>query len=128
MKKTNYFQNSVIKQAIQLGFDFSQFSNHDDVQEINFALIDFFYEKADLLENLEDECEVTKTGSSQHVEYLNYSCTGEIIDWGRHLWQSPETKIYHSDFCFIDKTDGLVKYMKLFCYVGENDFNTIKEN
>ena len=126
MKKSLYFQNSVIQQAIQLGFDFSQFSNHDDVQEINFALIDFFYEKADLLENLEEECDVISHGSSQHVEFMNYSCTGEILDWSKHWRQAPETKIYHSDFCFIDKTDGLVKYMKLFCYVGANDFNTIK--
>lgn len=126
MKKTNYFQNSVIQQAIKLGFDFSQFNKHDDVQEIEYALIEFFYENTEFIENLEDECEITKTGSSQHVEYLDYSCTGEIIDWSRHWRQSPETKIYHSDFCFIDKTDGLVKYMKLFCYVGENDFNTVK--
>ena len=126
MKKTNYFQNSVIQQAIKLGFDFSQFSDHDDVQEINFALIEFFYEKADLLENLEEECPVISHGSSQHVEFIDYSCTGEILDWSKHWRQSPETKIYHSDFCFIDKTEGLVKYMKLFCYVGENDFNTIK--
>ena len=126
MKKTNYFQNSVIQQAIQLGSDFSQFSNHDDVQEINFALIDFFYEKADLLENLEEECDVISHGSSQHVEFMDYSCTGEILNWSKHWREKPDTKIYHSEFCFIDKTEGLVKYMKLFCHVGENDFNTIK--
>ena len=126
MKKTNYFQNSVIQQAIQLGFDFSQFSNHDDVQEINCALIEFFEENTDLLENLEDECDVISHGSSQHVEFMNYSCTGEILDWSKHWREKPDTKIYHSEFCFIDKTEGLVKYMKLFCYVGENDFNTIK--
>lgn len=126
MKKSFYFQNSVIKQAIQLGFDFSQFSDHDDVQEINFALIEFFEENTNLLENLEEECAVISHGSSQHVEFMNYSCTGEILDWSKHWRESPETKIYHSDFCFIDKTDGLVKYMKLFCYVGANDFNTIK--
>lgn len=126
MKKTIYFQNSVIQQAINLGFDFSQFNDHDDVQEINFALIEFFEENTELLENLEDECEVISHGSSQHVEFGDYSCTGEILDWSKHWHEAPETKIYHSNFCFIDKKDGLVKYMKLFCYVGENDFNTIK--
>ena len=126
MKKTNYFQNSVIQQAISLGFDFSQFDKHDDVQDIHFALIQFFEENADLLENLEEECDVISHGSSQHVEFMDYSCTGEILDWSKHWHEAPETKIYHSDFCFIDKKDGLVKYIKLFCYVGENEYNTIK--
>lgn len=33
------------------------------------------------LEQITEEVEVTGSGSRQHVEHLNYSCSGEIIDW-----------------------------------------------
>jgi len=112
--------NSVILQAIELGFDFS---DHDfkTAVEIEQALLDFFNEKSEELPQIEDECEVTNHGYSQSVNYEDYSCSGEICRLHDYAHKSPDTKIYHSDFIKLD--DGIMKRMNLYSYVGETELN-----
>ena len=49
-------KNTIINQAISLGFDFEQFDSETTVEEITTAMMEFFFENSDKLERLEDEC------------------------------------------------------------------------
>jgi hypothetical protein len=115
------FENTIIAQAITLGFDFSNFSNDDSVQEIENALYDFFNENSEKLERLEDECDVTGHGISQNVSYKDYTSSGNIVDFSENWHHSPETKVFHSDFIMEDQ--GVMKNMNLYYLVGETDYN-----
>lgn len=118
----NLIKNTIISQAIKLGFDFEQFSNDADLQEVSQALMDFFNENSHKLPRLEDECEVTNNGRTQHVSYGDFWSDGEIVDFSANWHKSPETKVFHSDFVMED-SDGLMKNMNLYYVVGETDYN-----
>jgi len=120
-KMTNIFKNTIIAQAITLGFDFEQFEEEITVEEINRALVDFFNENSEKLERLEDECEVTNNGRTQHVSYGDFWSDGEIVDFSSNWHKAPETKVFHSDFVMED--NGLMKNMNLYYLVGETDCN-----
>ena len=118
----NLIKNTIISQAIELGFDFEQFTNDADLQEVSQALMDFFNENSEKLPRLEDECEVTNNGRSQHVSYGEFWSDGEIVDFSANWHKSPETKVFHSDFVMED-ADGLMKNMHLYYLDGETDYN-----
>ena len=115
------FKNTIINQAIALGFDFSQFDAETELQEVEQAMMDFFNENSDRLERIEDECEVTNNGRSQHVSYGDFWSDGEIVDFSAHWFDAPETKVFHSDFVMED--NGVMKNMNLYYLVGETDYN-----
>jgi len=117
----NFFKNSVITQAISLGFDFEQFTIETDLQEVGQTIIEFFNENSEKLERIEDECEVTTSGRSQSVNYDDYSSSGEIVDFSNNWSKSPETKVYHSNF--VMEQNGEMKNMNLYYLVGETDYN-----
>lgn len=117
------FKNTIIKQAIALGFDFEQFTNDATIEEITQEMTDFFSENREKLEKIEDECEVTNNGRTQHVSYGDFWSDGEIINFSDNWEKSPETKVFHSDFVMEDK-DGLMKNMQLYYLVGETEYNT----
>lgn len=117
----NLIKNSIITQAIELGFNFAQFTTDTDLQEVNEALVDFFNEKADKLPRLEDECEVISNGRTQHVSYAEYWQDGEIVDFSANWHKSPETRIFHSEFLIEDA--GIMKDMHLYYLVGETAYN-----
>lgn len=118
----NLIKNTIISQAIKLGFNFEQFTSDADLQEVSEALIYFFTENAEKLPRIEDECEVTSNGRSQHVSYGDFESDGQIVDFSDNWHKSPETKVFHSDFV-IEDTDGLMKNMHLYYLVGETDYN-----
>jgi hypothetical protein len=118
----NILKNSIIKQAIELGFDFDA-SIADTLEELNQELMDFFNENSDKLPRLEDECEVTTNGRTQHVSYGDFWSDGEIVDFRAHWHKSPDTKVFHSDFVMED-SDGLMKNMNLYYLVGDTDYNS----
>lgn len=117
----NLIKNSIITQAITLGFDFEQFSEETTLHEIEKELVDFFNENSDKLERIEDECEVTNNGRTQHVSYGDFWADGEIVDFSFNWSKSPETKVFHSDF--VMEQDGVMKNMNLYYIVGETDYN-----
>jgi hypothetical protein len=119
----NLIKNTIIRQAIELGFDFEQFTNAADLKEVSETLMDFFIENSDKLPKLEDECEVTSNGRTQHVSYGNFWSDGEIVHFSDNSHKSPETKVYHSHFVMEDDTEGLMKTMHLYYLVGETDYN-----
>jgi hypothetical protein len=122
MKTTNNaISNTIISQAISLGFDFAQFTNDATLQEVQEALTEFFNENDQLLPQVEDECEVVNNGRSQHVSYGDWWCDGEIIDQSKYWHKSPDTKVYHSSF--VMKRDGQMVNMNLYYLVGQTDFN-----
>lgn len=118
---TKIFKNTIIAQAITLGFDFEQFEEETTVEEINRALVDFFNENSEKLERVEDECEVTNNGRTQHVSYRYFWSDGEIVDFSSNWDKSPETKVFHSDFVMEDA--GVMKNMNLYYLVGETNYN-----
>lgn len=117
----NLIKNTIITQAIQLGFDFEQFTAATELQEVNEALIDFFNENYEKLERIEDECEVTTNGRTQHVSYGDFWMDGEIVDFSSNLSKSPDTKVFHSDF--VMEQNGVMKNMNLYYLVGETAYN-----
>jgi hypothetical protein len=117
----NLIKNTIITQAIALGFDFEQFTAETELQEVEQAMVDFFNENSDKLERIEDECEVTTNGRSQHVSYGDFWSDGEIVDFSSNWSKSPEIKVFHSDF--VMEQDGVMKNMNLYYLVGETDFN-----
>lgn len=117
----NLIKNSIITQAISLGFDFEQFTNDADLQEVEQAIVEFFNENSEKLERIEDECEVTTNGRTQHVSYGDFWSDGEIVDFSSNWNKSPETKVFHSDF--VMEQDGIIKNMNLYYIVGETDYN-----
>lgn len=119
--KNELFKNSIISQAIELGFDFEQFSNDYTVEEINESILEFFNENREALEQIEDECEVTENGSSQHVSYNDFWTDGEIVDFSSNWDKDPETKVFHSDF--VMEENGKMVNMNLYYLVGETDYN-----
>ena len=118
----NLIKNTIISQAIELGFDFEQFTNSTNLQEVEEAMKDFFNENLENLPRIEDECEIRTNGRAQHVRYGDFWSDGEIVDFSAHWHKSPETKIFHSDFAMQDN-DGLMKNMNLYYLVGETEYN-----
>lgn len=122
MKTTNNtISNTIISQAISLGFDFAQFTNDATMQDVQEVLTEFFNENDQLLPQVEDECEVINNGRSQHVSYGDWWCDGEIVDHSKYWHKSPETKVYHSSF--VMERDGKMVNMNLYYLVGQTDFN-----
>jgi hypothetical protein len=117
----NLIKNTIISQAIGLGFDFSQFDANTKLQEVEQAMMDFFSENSENLERIEDECAVINTGRSQHVRYCDFWSDGQIVDFSANWNESPETKIFHSQF--VMEEDGVMKNMNLYYLVGETYYN-----
>lgn len=115
------FKNTIIQQAIELGFDFGDSDPEMSIEEIEQEMMDFFNENSDLLESIEDECEVTNHRCSQSVVYGDYWCSGEIVNFSDHWHKPQDTKIYHSDF--VMEEDGVMKKMNLYYLVGKTDYN-----
>ena len=114
-------KNTIITQAISLGFDFEQFTDDTNLKEVNQVLLDFFSENSEKLPRLEDECEVTNNGRTQHVSYGDFWSDGEIVDFSANWGKAPETKVFHSDFVMED--EGIMKNMHLYYLVGETEYN-----
>jgi hypothetical protein len=119
---TTIFKNTIIQQAISLGLDFEQFTHDATIEEIAKQMLDFFSENSEKLERIEDECEVSSNGRSQHVRYGDFWSDGEIVDFSSSWGKTPETKVFHSDFVMEDE-DGLMKNMHLYYLVGETEYN-----
>lgn len=118
---TKNLKNTIIAQAISLGFDFEKFDEETTVEEITTAMMEFFFENSDKLERLEDECEVSSNGRGQHVSYGDFESSGEIVAFSENWHKAPETKVFHSDFVMED--NGVMKNMNLYYLVGETDYN-----
>lgn len=119
----NSLKNSIVLQAINLGFDFEALESNQSLLD---SLKDFFYDNADKLEQVEHECEVVDNRGSQHVSFEDFWSDGEIVNWSDHWHKPADTKIFHSNF--IKEENGVVRNIKLFCYVGENEYNTTFED
>jgi hypothetical protein len=116
-----YIKSSIIGQAIELGFDFSEIVNSVEMWELSEMLEEFFKDNTHLLEREEDKCEVRCTNREQHVSYGDYDCTGEIVDFSQH-WRKPVgTKVFHSDF--ITEHCGRMVHMHLYYEVEETEYN-----
>lgn len=115
------FKNTIIAQAIALGFDFEQFDAETELKEVEQVMMDFFNENSDKLERIEDECEVTSNGRSQHVSYGDFWSDGEIIRFSDHWHKDPKTKVFHSNF--VMEENGVMKNMNLYYLVGETREN-----
>jgi len=113
--------NSIITQAISLGFDFDLFTNDTTVEEIQETLFEFFNENSEKLPQIEDECEVTSHGHTQGVSYGDFTSSGEIIRFSENWHKSPDTKVFHSNF--VMEHEGIMKQMNLYYLVGETDYN-----
>lgn len=118
---TTIFKNTIIAQAISLGFDFEAFDNETSVEEITTAMMEFFNENSEKLPQIEDECEVSNNGRGQHVSYGDYQSSGEIVTFSENWHKSPDTKVFHSNF--VMEQEGLMKQMNLYYLVGETDYN-----
>lgn len=118
---TTIFKNTIIAQAITLGFDFEQFTNDTTIEEMIAVMMDFFNENYEALPQIEDECEVTSNGRGQNVSYGDFVSSGQIVDFSNHWSDSPDTKVFHSDF--VMENEGLMKNMRLYYLVGETDYN-----
>lgn len=119
----NVLKNKIIAQAFELGFSFEDIDHDLTLEELNGLIYDFFNENSHRLERLEDECEVIGNDRTQHVSYGDFWADGELVDWSANWHNSPDTKVFHSDFIMEDKTDGLMKCMHLYYLVGETDYN-----
>lgn len=118
---TKNLKNTIIAQAISLGFDFEQFDNETSVEEVIQSMVDFFNENSEKLERLEDECEVSSNGRGQHVSYGDFESSGEIVTFSKNWHKAPETKVFHSDF--VMENNCVMKNMNLYYLVGETDYN-----
>jgi hypothetical protein len=114
--------NTIINQAISLGFNFEQFDSETTFEKITTTMMEFFFENSDKLERLEEECEVSSNGRGQHVIYGDFESSGEIVAFSENWHKAPETKVFHSNFVMQDN-DGLMKQMNLYYLVGETDNN-----
>lgn len=121
--KTSIFNNSVISQAIELGFDFEDFTEETTIEELYQHLMDFFNENSERLEQEEDECDVESHGRNQYVSYGEYNSSGDIVDFSQHWGDDPDTKVFHSDFVFLDEKTNKMKRMSLYYLVGETYLN-----
>lgn len=117
---------TTLQQAIEIGFDFEAFSKDSTLAEVEQAMIDFLNDNVDLLPEQEDECEVTTSGRYQNVNYGDFTSSGEIVDFAKHWGEPADTKVYHSNFLFIDK-DGNAFNFRLYYLVGKTDYNQDNE-
>lgn len=77
--------SNTIKQAIELGFDFDQFDENDNLRFVKQELLEFLFENRELLPQEEDECEVRTSSRGQNVSYGDYVCSGEIVNFKDYL-------------------------------------------
>lgn len=123
----NKMKTTTIAKAIEIGFDYEN-SIFETRKELEQEVMDFLNENIEKLEQIEDECEVSGHGSSQFVNYGNFSSSGQIIDYGYDYWYSPaDKKHFHSSFLLIDEETGAPYCMNLYQITGENEYNTPKE-
>lgn len=113
---------NTMKQAIEIGFDFDAFENETTLEEMERAMIEFLRENIEILPIEEEECEVRTSGGSQNVSHGDYTCSGYIVDFSKHWFDEPETKVFHSSYLQIDE-QGNAKNMKLYYLVGATVYN-----
>lgn len=107
-------KSKTIATAIKLGFEFDNvvFDSEDELKDL---IIDFLNDNQDKIKKTEKHfCEVSSNGRNQHVEFGNYSSSGEIVDWSFY-YHKRKQRIYHSDFLEIKENGEVVKIL-LYCY------------
>lgn len=92
-------KNLTLNTAIKLGFDYenSIFESKEDLDQL---VIDYLSENTAKLPKLKDYCEVISHGRGQHVNFGNYSCSGEIMQYDIY---GRRHRVYHSNFLYIDE-------------------------
>lgn len=109
---------NIINRAIENGFECDE---NDRLGDIRIAAEEYLIATT---EAQEEECEVESlSGHGQRVDWADgkgyeYWSQGEIVDFRRHWFDSPETKVYHETVI-----DSEGKVVKLFYYVGETEYN-----
>ena len=98
-------------------------------------VIDFYGNEEDNMDNIpvrEDYCAVDSSGRSQNVNYGDYVCSGDIVDfswWHRNFYKEAkknengelECKIYHTNiYTFVG---GELVIMRLYDVLTECDIN-----
>ena len=98
-------------------------------------VIDFYGNEEDNMDKItvhEDYCAVDTSGRSQNVNYGDYTCSGEIVDfswWHRNFYKEAkenesgelECKIYHTNiYTFVG---GELVIMRLYDVLTEYDIN-----
>lgn len=109
-------KNLTIKTAINLGFDYEN-SDFETKEELEQEIMNFLAEHLNKLPKVKvtEEVVVTGAGYRQNVNYMDYTCSGEIIQWSRELNSKPRHKIWHSSF-FDILENGQPVEMMLFCW------------
>jgi hypothetical protein len=109
---------NVLQKAINEGFQFTENETLDEIR----ANAEIYL--VDNTEGIEEECEVKSLGShGQRIDWSDgkgyeYWRQGEIVDFKNHWFDSPETKVFHSDII-----DSEANHVRLFYFVGETDYN-----
>jgi len=98
-------------------------------------IVDNYGDESDNFDNFtvgEEYCAVDNSGRSQNVNYGDYTCSGDIVDfswWHRNFYKEAkknengelECKIYHTNiYTFVG---GELVIMRLYDVLTENDIN-----
>ena len=96
-------------------------------------IVDFYGDESDNLETFpvnEEYCSVDSSGRSQNVNYGDYTCSGDIVDWSywrenfyrickENEYGELEFKIYHTNiYMFVG---GEIVIMRLYDTLKESD-------
>lgn len=106
---------NTITAAINFGFKFEDLDQDLTLSEVEVIIKEFICDHSEKIEVIEEhECEVNSSGRSQNVSFLDFTSSGEIIDWSAYRYQ-PRQKIYHSDFVTYHE-NGTPIFVKLWCW------------
>jgi hypothetical protein len=119
-KGSQVTKQTIIDQAKKLGFDFSQFGEDEDFTQ---ELREFFSENAYWLPQVEVEIkpQVINGGKSQHVNFMDYSSTGDHVDFEKDSHFEAGTKIIYDNT--VQEHEGIMKNFSLYYIVEANENN-----
>jgi hypothetical protein len=110
---------NILTKAVANGFEFDE---QDTIENTRINAEDFLIESE--IDVTEEHVEVKSLGShGQRVDWsdgkgFDFWSQGEIVDFSKHWFDSPETKVFHSTIL-----DSDANVIRMYYLVGKTDYN-----
>ena len=118
MKITNDQRTvNILNKAIEIGFELEESLSMEELKE---KAISYLIEND---QGTEEECDVVTGSHGQSAQWTDgkgyeFFSQGEIVDFKKHWFDTPETKVYYQNL-----VDSVGNVIRLYYVVGKTKYN-----
>ena len=108
---------NILNKAIEIGFELNESLRLEDVKN---EAISYLIENAS---GTDEECDIITGNHGQSAQWTDgkgyeFFSQGEIVDFKKHWFDTPETKVYYQNL-----VDSVGNVIRLYYVVGETKYN-----